>query len=327
MYPIVDIHCDLLSYLQESSERTPFDPLSKTSYAQMQEGGVALQTLAIFCTSKPDTGKIGRAQIELFSRLLEQYSSYYELFDGSLHPSDKIRLLPAFENAYTLCDESEPLEKGFDFLEECLSRFGRILYVSLTWDGENRFGGGVGSSTGLKEDGKRLVEFLDKKQIAIDLSHASDPLAEDLLCYIDKKSLKVPVIASHSNFRNITDRPRNLPDEIAQEVIRRKGLIGLNFFAPFIGEHPETILDHITHALSLGGEESLCFGADFFSELDFSYIRKKYGIESGFFAEIDNASKYPCVLAWMEQRLGLPPSTLAKISHENFLNFLELFTV
>ena len=74
---------------------------------------------------------------------------------------------------------------------------------------------------------KNEVEFL--KYLSKVLSHTSDALAHDIFNHIDKHKLAVPVIASHSNFRSVSDHVRNLPDEIANEIVNRNGLIGMNF--------------------------------------------------------------------------------------------------
>ena len=131
--------------------------------------------------------------------------------------------------------------------------------MSLTWNGENRFGGGDGAHIGLKEDGKRLLDWMDEKRIPVDLSHASDLLAHEIIEYIDKKNLSLPVLASHSNFRKIHGTSRNLPDSIAQEIIRKKGVIGINLFMPFVGmDFPKNLVNHIEYGLKLGGDNALC---------------------------------------------------------------------
>jgi membrane dipeptidase len=326
-YPIVDLHCDLLSYLQINPARTPFDPASKTSHGQMKRGGIFLQTLAIFTLSKPKAFITGRQQLELLDQLLQRYPEYFTLFDPKQFLEKKegnpIQLIPAFENAYALCDESQPVQEGLDFFELVRKKFKQILYISLTWDGENRFGGGMGSSVGLKEDGARVLDYLHEKKIAIDLSHTSDFLADDILNYVDKHALQVPIIASHSNMRSITDRPRNLPDLFAKEIIRRKGLIGLNLFGPFIGNDHKMILKHIEHAVKLGGEKSLCFGADFFPDQDFPYIQQKYNIKEGFFPELHDASCYPYLLSLCQKELGLSDAQLQGIAYQNFHSYLK----
>ena len=146
----------------------------------------------------------------------------------------------------------------------------KILYVSLTWNHENRFGGGNASQVGLKRDGELFLDYLSEQRVAIDLSHTSDALAHDILNYIDRKGLKLTPIASHSSFRSIKDCPHNLPDDLAREIIRRGGMIGINFVRHFIGDRPEDFLEHIHHGIALGAENSLSLGADFYGGVEIS---------------------------------------------------------
>ena len=125
-------------------------------------------------------------------------------------------------------------------MERIIDNVGNLFYIGLTHHLENRFGGGNFSKAGLKDDGKALLDYLDNKQIAVDFSHTSDALAYDILEYISKKNLKIPILASHSNYRPNFDHPRNLPDDIAKEIINQKGLIGLNFVRAFVNnKHSE----------------------------------------------------------------------------------------
>ncbi|MBS0628086.1 MAG: membrane dipeptidase, partial [Verrucomicrobia bacterium] len=231
-----------------------------------------------------------------------------------------ISVIPAFENACGFCSDDMTLDQGFLYLDSILKTFGRILYISLTWDGENRFGGGNGSKVGLKEEGKVILQWLHQKKIAIDLSHTSDFLADDILNYIDKKSLKIPVMASHSNARHITDQNRNLPDFLIQEIISRNGLIGLNFFAPFIGNESKDLIRHVEHILFLNGEDNLCFGADFFPDLSTSHLKTKYKSAICFFPDLNNSSCYSKALFILEKHLNLQ-----KIAHENFQRYASIF--
>jgi len=208
-------------------------------------------------------------------------------------------------------------------LEKTISEFKNILYISLTWDLENRFGGGCGSKSGLKDDGKALLEWMHQKKIAVDLSHACDNLAYDIIEFLEKKSLDVPVIASHSNMRSVAPLERNLPDDLVKEIIHRKGVIGFNFFSPFVGPDPKQMLDHISHLFSLGGESYLCFGADFFSLPDIPYLKEKYGTGVGFFPEFPDSSCYPQALAFLKQELNFSESQLQAMAFENFKNYIQ----
>lgn len=194
-----------------------------------------------------------------------------------------------------------------------------LAYISLTWNGENRFGGGTGSKAGLKADGKELLKWMSAHRVPLDFSHASDRLAEDCLNYIEQQGLSLPVLASHSNFRAITPQERNLPDWLAKELIAREGLIGINLFTPFIGS-AETLIRHLEHALALKGEKALAFGADFFCDTDFPDLLSKYGITQAYLPSFDNAACFPRLLSFIEQNLQIDLESLA---HRNATQFFK----
>lgn len=137
-----------------------------------------------------------------------------------------------------------------------------IRFVMLAWNYRNQYccGAACDQAEGLTVEGRRLVRSLASQGIVLDVSHLSDAGAEDLFGLVD-----VPVIASHSNVRDVWDKPRNLTAWEVDEIIRRRGLIGLNFFAPFVGERPtlDDLLRHADYVLSRGGEDVLCLGGDF----------------------------------------------------------------
>jgi membrane dipeptidase len=324
--PIIDLHNDLLFYLTHKPGRSPEDPVSRSSYSQLRQGHVKLQTLAIYSATGDKSVENGRSQVDQFSKLTTQYPTLFTPCRFPLNAQKmSVDIIAAFENASTFASETEPLADAIKRLEGYVKAIGPIFYISLTWDEENRFGGGNRSTTGLKEDGKRLLEWMNGKRIALDFSHTSDRLAFDLIDFIDKDALDIPVIASHSNFRIISDYPRNLPDDLAEEIIRREGLIGLNFFAPFIHKtDPSAIIRHVEYALELGAENALCFGADFFCDADLStFLQEKYQRSEAYYPELGNPSVYPAFLELLFHRLNLSESQLLKIASQNVLRFLQ----
>jgi membrane dipeptidase len=326
-YPVIDLHCDLLSYLETKKGRTPLEEASRCSYPQLQKGNVMLQTMAVFTMTRPGSSKAGQAQVDFFQKILQDYPDQFQV-PTSLScfekKQDKVYVLAAFENASGFCEEEESLTAGLNRLDHFTTNLGKILYVGLTWDGENRFGGGNGSNVGLKEDGKTLLQHLHQKKIAVDFSHTSDRLAYDILDYTDKHSLDIPLLASHSNFRAISNWPRNLPDDIAKELIRREGIIGLNLFAPFITKgEPKKLLAHVEHAFKLNGEKTLSFGADFFCDADFPILYEKYQTKDCFFPEYGSSAFYPTILTLLQNELSLSGNDLRNIASKNALEFIK----
>ncbi len=181
-------------------------------------------------------------------------------------------------------------------------------FAMLTWNYENRYACGASSDQhrGLTEEGKELTKYLIDQGIILDISHLSDQGAEDLMTLTD-----APIIASHSNVRSVCPHPRNLPEGLIRELIRRQGLIGINFFAPFVGENPqvEDLLRHMDVILSLGGEDVLALGGD----LD--------GCDGVFPAGISGVETVPVLRERME-KAGFGAALIEKVFFENAENFI-----
>lgn len=321
-YDVVDLHCDLLLYLQGYGKRTPFDEIARCSIPQLKAGNVKLQTMAVFTDPHLHTTDMGLEQLHLFQFLLNHHSHHFYLFDENQPNLSKegIGIALAFEGASSFCFEAEPLRQGLHRLEKIIQEIAKPLYISLTWNMDNRFGGGSSTDIGLKEDGKHLLDFMNEYQIAIDFSHTSDRLGYDIFDYINLKGLQLPVMASHSNARTIANHPRNLPDELAKEVFRRGGVIGMNFYRPFIGSSPKELAKHLEHWIDLGGEDHLCFGADFFYDEDLPAQFRSVD-ENFFFEKYDNSACYPHLFSQLLE-WGFSHSLLEKIASKNFFGFI-----
>jgi membrane dipeptidase len=323
MYPVINLHNDLLSCVEFDENKYGFHSRElRCALPQLVEGNVQLEVLTLATVTTPQSVIRGERQLKLYSELLLECADQITPYKGQGLHKDKIQVLLAIENASILGSETEP----FPFIIErfdAIRKLGKILYISLTWNHENAFGGGNATEIGLKPYGLKLLEYLDKKNIAIDFSHTSDALAYDILNTIEKKKLQIPFIASHSNLRAICDVKRNLPDEIAIELFNKKAIMGLNFVRYFIGEAPVDLIHHIEHALKLGGEHALALGADFFEGFEVpSHLKSKYG-PPYFFEELGNASTYPYFFKMIQS--NFPESLLKKIAYENALTYINRY--
>lgn len=322
--PIFDLHCDLLSYLA----RVPKADAMKTddigcAIPHLQKGNVKLQILAMFTATKSGSSKIGMRESLEFQKLLKEYGDKLQTATDvstlkKLPTSQKIGVLAAIENASGFCEEDDKLKDGLKKLEKLIKNVERILYISLTHHDENRFGGGnLSKNVGLKKDGEALLEYVEGRKIAVDLSHTSDALAHDILNYTNKKNLNIPISASHSNFRKIFVHPRNLLDEIAEEIIARGGIIGINFIKDFLNpKKEEALIEHILYGIEKW-DDCLCFGADFFCTKE---VPEQEG-HKVYWEQHQDASKYPAIL----QRLGSDLSTkqLEGLAFRNALTFID----
>jgi len=269
--PIIDTHCDLLCYLAHAPGADPDHSAEiPCSLPLLQQGGVKLQCCAIYTGATPGSAASALRQAEVYRDLLVTHSDRVcqadARFLAGIEAEARIGLVAALESATGLVEADGPIADALTRLDELIALTGRIAYISLTHHTENRFGGGnFSEGVGLTDDGRRLLDHVAGRRIAIDLSHTSDLLAEGILQHIDRGALDIPVIATHSNFRAVWNHVRNLTDEFAKEIIHRKGLIGINFVRAFIDDdQPERIFEHIRYGFALGAGDQLCFGADFF---------------------------------------------------------------
>lgn len=322
--PIIDTHCDILSYLAKTSGAAA-DKSEDIACAipLLQQGNVKLQICAIYTDVRPGSMELATLQAYKYREMLMMHAQQVVQADAeflnNINLDSKVGLVTAIENAAGLADEAAPIQKAFEQLDKLIQMTGRMAYISLTHHTENRFGGGnYTEGIGLKDDGMRILDYISGKKIAIDLSHTSDLLAEGILNHIDTQKLDVPVMASHSNFRSIWNHKRNLPDEFAQEIIKRGGLIGVNFLRAFLdNEHPERIFEHILHGFEIGAEAQMCFGADFFYTKDFPDPSR----HPFYFPIVENASKYPSILDKLGENLN--QSQLEKLAFKNAQRFFK----
>ncbi len=137
-----------------------------------------------------------------------------------------------------------------------------IVFLSLCYNKGNDLAGGALSEGGLTPLGREVALILREEGITLDLSHLNHRSADELL-----ELLPDGVVATHSNCYALADHPRNLTDGQIKGLIARQGLMGINFYPPFLtnkkNAYISDILLHIRHVMALGGRDILAFGSDF----------------------------------------------------------------
>ncbi|MEL7220415.1 MAG: membrane dipeptidase [Bacteroidota bacterium] len=319
--PIIDLHCDLLLYLARTPGATIYDTEDiGVTLPYLQAGGVKHQVMALFMLTQAGSTYWGEKQLTAYQYLLD-FEAFHPVIasEDAQHAMQKegTGITAAIENASVFAEEDEPIATAFARLDRIREICKRVFYITITHHLENRFGGGNYTNIGLKPDGERLLDYLNDTQIAVDLSHTSDALAEGILTYIEQQNLNIPIIASHSNFRSLRDHPRNLTREFVEEIIDRKGLIGANFLRLFLdGERPESLLEHIEHGLNIC-PDAMTFGADFFYRKGIADPDR----QPLFFPEYEDAGQYPKILTQLTDR-GATTEQLAKLAYQNTLDFM-----
>ena len=187
------------------------------------------------------------------------------MYNEFLNKSEKIKLCRNFKeldkrknNAFLTIEGGEAIT----YVEDLKTFYDLgIRLLTLTWNNDNHIGGANGSLMGLTDFGRILIPAMNDIGMIVDLSHSSEKTFFDT-CEISKK----PVVLSHSNSYSLCPHQRNITDEQFNEIKRLGGLVGINFYPPFLTQKKSAniydIISHIEYFLSLGGENNIGIGSD-----------------------------------------------------------------
>ncbi len=261
--PLFDAHCDtafkmlLKGYgLSENSGHTDlYRGMEYSPYAQFY---------ALFAMDASDVPLYfpnieGMNAAEMFSAELNNLM--YEL---SRH-QDKIMLCKAADDAraaaaakktaaFLSIEGAELISCDLKRLEEMFEL--GVRAINLTWNNPNS----LICDEGLTDLGKAFVRRCNELGVIVDVSHLPDAAFWNVIDIAEK-----PLMASHSNSRAVCGHRRNLTDEQFSAISENGGVAGINLYSEFLGKEPTvlTVIKHIEHFLSLGGEKHIALGCDF----------------------------------------------------------------
>lgn len=145
-----------------------------------------------------------------------------------------------------------------------------VKVIDLAYNRGNTLGDGCceGRDAGLTMLGREAVEELNDRGILLDVSHTNDATTMDVVEHSSD-----PVIASHIGCRALANsQGRAKTDEQLRAVAEAGGVNCITPFPPVIKRDPEThevqpatvhdVLDHVDHAVEVGGVDSVAFGGD-----------------------------------------------------------------
>lgn len=257
----IDSHVDTPSILVGS----PCDnEVSKVDYAGMVNGGLDLAIMAAYVPQGEDSEVAYRQVIEMLDAIDryadESKGNIVVLEDLSKALEQKkfgIKMIAkAVENAYVIGD-------NLDRLSDLAER--GVKYITLCHNGDNQICDSAAKSKrkhkGLSEFGREVIKEMNKLNITVDVSHASDETIRNVLEVSTK-----PIIASHSSCKALYDHPRNLSDELIKAIADKGGVIQLCMYHGFIAKENPSVsdfVDHIDHAVKIAGIEHVGIGTDF----------------------------------------------------------------
>jgi membrane dipeptidase len=258
---ILDAHADTLNVLdREGRDFLHRSGIGQADLPRLLQGGVHWQVLAICAAGERLKG--GAATLHA----LEQVSLFQSICrrsDGRVHlartvaeldvPDGHLACMLSFEGAEPLC--ADP------FLYDLFHALG-VRVLSLTWNGMNELGAGVGGTGGLTPQGREFLKVLAAKPLVLDVAHLGPQAIEDVLDLWPR-----PIIASHANVRALCPHPRNLTDGQIDAVAGTGGVIGLTFVPMFLTPTGKAdladVVRHVVYLAERVGTAHIGFGSDF----------------------------------------------------------------
>lgn len=305
---VVDAHCDTLTAMPEQNRRLgEYSGGGQLDLPRLKTGGIKMQFFAAFVAPEFKTRAARRTLelIDLFHREMEENKKDIQ------HVKSQAEIMKALHSgkiaALLSVEGGEALEGSIGVLR-MLHRLG-VRSLTLTWNGRNELGDGVGEERtggGLTSFGAAVVEEINRLGMLADVSHLSEKGFWDVL-----KVSRQPVIASHSNCKALCEHPRNLSDEQIRALAKEGGVMGITFVPAFLGGKKPSVkevLDHIDHAVAVGGVGCVGLGSDF------------DGTDSIPF-ELEDCTRFPAVTRGLIDR-GYPDKAIKKILGGNFLRIL-----
>lgn len=197
------------------------------------------------------------AAIWLREDIKNPYTAYRNILsDFSKRISLPVNELSADKTVLLSLEGGAPIERDISRLYTI--RDDGVSSVMLTWNNDNSLAGGALGFGGLTEKGMAAIGILNELSMALDLSHLND-----MSLYRACEAADT-VLASHSNCRFVCGHKRNLTDDALRLIRDKNGIVGINFYPPFLGDGDvfENIYFHIKHMLELGLENCIAIGSD-----------------------------------------------------------------
>ncbi len=331
---IIDMHCDTISRIYQNRLQRKKANLRENSFQvdllKMKSSHYLLQNFALFidlgetdCPYETFCGQLAlfREEMAKNSDIITPVTSYTDIIEQER--KGKMSALLTLEEGEVCCGSLDHLKEFYSL---------GIRMMTFTWNFPNSLGvpsepaplfllkyrqhtgqnpPHVSWDQGLTPLGIEFLETMEDLGIIPDVSHLSDQGVRDV-CQLAKK----PFCASHSNARTLCRRKRNLPDELIRSIAECGGIIGTNYYGPFLSDTPNSngcyfskitdIAKHIRHMADTGGISCIGLGSDF------------DGIDANL--ELENCSQME-LLALELKKCSFHESEIDQIFYRNVLNF------
>lgn len=232
---VADMHCDTIDRFLNREDLSKDNPTGHIDIPKLHQGNVDVQVFACFVgppgseEEKHKASKKAFRQIDAVHRLVEENPNDMVLIQSSrdlrkLYENHKTGAVIGIEGGYAI-------ENDLGLLRSFYRNGVRLMTLThwLHTDWADASGDPEPVFNGLTEFGEKVVKEMNRLGMIIDLSHAHDSTFWDVIRLTD-----LPVVASHSCCRALSDHHRNLSDDMIKALAKNGGVLGINFLPGFL---------------------------------------------------------------------------------------------
>ena len=208
-------------------------PTLMTDIPRLRQGGVGGQFWSVYVPSTMQGKEAVRATLEQIDVVHRMARRWPETFELALTAADverafkagRIGSLVGMEGGHAI-DNSLATLRMFHALG--------ARYMTLTHSANLPWADASTDSPahqGLTKFGEEVIREMNRLGMLVDLSHVSADTMADALAVAE-----APVVFSHSSARALCNVPRNVPDNILQQVAKNDGVVMVAFVPGFISQ-------------------------------------------------------------------------------------------
>lgn len=271
---LIDTHNDITGRTVTGLDIGKASTQTQTDLPRLRKGGVGAVFFAAYvaATYVAENRAAHRAleMIDTIRRdIVERYPKDFVLARSaseivSAHKQGKIAALIGIEGGHAIEDNLRLLR---DFYEL------GVRYMTLTHSNTNNWADASGLNTrpaevrhrGLTAFGKEVIAEMNRLGMIVDISHVADKTFWDAL-----ETSRVPIFASHSSCRALSNVRRNMTDEMIKALGKKGGVIQINIGCPFLAQNADgskpsvaDVAAHIDHVRQIAGIGAVGIGTDY----------------------------------------------------------------
>lgn len=229
---VLDSHCDTPSQILRLRDLSIDGEYSHVDFPKLRRGGVDGAFFALYVPASLDTEEAylhAQRLLDAVHSLIRQNPAAVRL---TLSERDaKQNQAEGVFSMFMGLENGSPVGSSIDRLHEFYDA--GVRYMTLCHSRDNQICDSCSSASGrwggLSAFGKDVIAEMNRMGMLVDVSHISDAAFYDVL-----RCSKMPVVATHSCCRALSDHPRNMTDDMIRALASEGGVIQINFYPLFL---------------------------------------------------------------------------------------------